>query len=397
MFKREYIYVLAIIPIVLYFPVEGLAAPRFTIKPKVSASWQLDSNFYKAETIERDVYTYLVQPGIELGYETPKSQVLLNYTLNSYYYDDKGTVPSGQEPADKEDYTGHTGILRARARPFDRLALGLDNSYYKTRDPGQSDRFSNAIDRDKYFINRLTPLVFYEFGPKFSAGLRYRNTETDYDIGTREDSTENRGMFDLVYNLTRLTSLDLEYQHWKRDYDLTTSDYTSDQIKLIFRKQFKYFSFEVGGGSHNRDFDDPTLEDIDMFTYSIALMGQNPPAPEPKPRSHITFAAEQNFNVSGTGDSYFKAHRFSLDAGHLFEEKILVGIEGYYQISDYETAPREDKTYDISGSLGYLFTDWLTFSITVGFEERNSNLAGYDYDNRYYMAKLDFVYDLGRR
>jgi hypothetical protein len=273
----------------------------------------------------------------------------------------------------------------------------LDNSYYKTRDPAQSDRLSNAIGRDKYFINRLTPLVFYKFGPKFSAGLRYRNTETDYDIGTREDSTENRGIFDLVYNLTRLTSLDLEYQNWKRDYDLTTSDYTSDQIKLIFRKQFKYFSFEVGGGSQNRDFDDPTMEDIDTFTYSIALAGQNPPAPELRPKSHITFAVEQNFNDSGTGDAYFKAHRFSLDAGHLFEEKLLAGIEGYYQISDYETALREDKTYDISGSLGYLFTDWLTLSITVGFEERNSNLAGYDYDNRYYMVKLDFSYNLGKK
>jgi hypothetical protein len=406
MFKRRHIYLLAIIPIALYFPVQGLAAGKITIKPKVSTSWQLDSNFYKAETIERDVYTYLVQPGIELGYETPKSQVLLNYTLNSYYYDDKGTVPSGQEPADKEDYTGHTGILRARARPFDRLALGLDNSYYKTRDPGQSDRFSNAIDRDKYFINRLTPLVFYEFGPKFTAGIRYRNTETDYDIGTMEDSTENRGMFDLVYNPTRLTSLDLEYQRWKRDYDLTTSDYTSDQIKLILRKQFKYFSFEMGGGSHNRDFDDPSLKDIDVFTYRIALIGQNPPAPEPW-RSHITYDAEQNFNVSGTGDTYFKATRFSLDAGHLFEEKILVGINCCYQISDYETflglTPagttelREDKTFDISGSLGYLFTDWLTFSITAGYEERDSNLAGYDYDNRYYMLKIDLVYNLGTR
>ena len=396
MFNREHIYVLAIIPIVLYFPVEGLAAARFTIKPKVSTSWQVDTNFYRAEAIDREVYTYLLQPGIDLGVETAKGHLALDYTMNDYNYDDKDPIPPGEQAADEEDYIGHTARLEARYRAFDRLLLGLDNSYYKTRDPVQSDRFSNAIDRDKYFINRLTPLLFYEFGPKFSAGLRYRNTETDYDIGTREDSTENRGMFDLIYNLTRLTSLDLEYQHWKRDYDLTTSDYTSDQIKLIFRKQFKYFSFEVGGGSHNRDFDKPTPKDIDVFTYRIAITGQNPPAPEPW-RSHITFAAEQNFNDSGTGDSYFEAHRFSLDAGHLFEEKILVGIEGYYQISDYETAPREDKTYDISGSLGYLFTDWLTFSITVGFEERNSNLAGYDYDNRYYMAKLDFVYDLGRR
>jgi len=367
----------------------------------------VDENFYKAEALDREVYTYLFQPGIDLGVETAKSHLTLDYTLNDYNYDDKDPIPAGEQAADEEDYVGHTARLEARYRPLDRVLLGLDESYYKTRDPAYTDPFrQEPRDRDKYSINRLTPSIFYDFGLKFTAGLRYRNTQTDYDIATNEDSTENRGMFDLVYNFTRLTSLDLEYQRWKRDYDLTTSDYTSDQIKLILRKQFKYFSFEVGGGSHNRYFDDPSLKDIDVFTYRIAFIGQNPPAPEPW-RSHITFDAEQNFNVSGTGDTYFKATRFSLDAGHLFEEKILVGIEGYYQISDYETflglTPagttelREDKTYDISGSLGYLFTDWLTFSITAGYEERDSNLAGYDYDNRYYMLKIALVYNLGTR
>jgi hypothetical protein len=44
-----------------------------------------------------------------------------------------------------------------------------------------------------------------------------------------------------------------------------------------------------------------------------------------------------------------------------------------------------------------MFTDWLTFSLTAGFEERDSNVAGNDYDNTYYMAKLDLVYNLGAR
>ena len=400
-FKGRHIDLLAIIlpalSIALSFPVKGLAATKFIIQPKISASWQVDTNFYRAEDSERDVYTYLVQPGIEFGVETAKSQLLLDYTLNSYTYNDKDTVPPGEKPADKEDYVGHTGILKARTRPFDRLLLGLDDSYYKTRDSAQSDRFSNAVDRDKYFINRLTPLIFYEFGPQFTAGLRYCHTETDYSSADNEDSTEHRGMFDLVYNFTRTASLDLEYQRWKRDYDLATSDYTSGQIKLIFRKQFKYFSFEAGGGNHNRDFDDPALEDIDVFTYRIAIMGQNPPAPESNPRSHIIFDVEQNFNESGSGDTYFKATRFSLNAGHVFMEKIPVTIEGYYQRSDYETEPREDKTYDISGSLGYMFTDWLIFSIAVGFENRDSNLAGYDYDNRYFLAKFELSYNLGQR
>jgi hypothetical protein len=395
--QRKYLLTLVVILLILFFPVQGLAAPKFTIEPRISASWRVDNNFYRAEAIDREVHTYLLAPGIDLGVETAKSHLTLDYTLNDYNYDDKDPIPPGEQAAGEEDYVGHTARLEARYRPLDRVLLGLDESYYKTRDPAYTDPFRQVtIDRNKYSINRLTPSIFYDFGLKFTAGLRYRNTQTDYDIATSEDSTENRSMFDLVYNFTRLTSLDLEYQRWKRDYDLTTSDYTSDQIKLIYRRQFKYFSLEAGGGHHDREFDDPTLKDIDVFTYRIAITGQNPPAPEPW-RSHITFSAEQNFNEQGIGESYFEARRFSLDAGHIFEEKILVGIEGYYQISDYETQPREDKTYDISGSVGYMVTDWLTFSITAGFEDRESNLAGYDYDNRYYMAKLDFVYNLGTR
>ncbi len=231
--QRKDLFTLAIILLILSFPLEGLAAPKFTIKPKVSASWRVDSNFYKAEA-HREVHTYLLEPGIDLGIETAKSQLSLDYTMNDYRYEDKG--------ADKEDYVGHTAAFMARYRASDRLLLGLENSYYKTRDPSRLDILGDPADRDKYSINRLTPMGFYEFGP-FTLGLRYRNTETDYDIAAREDSTENRGMIDLVFNFTRLTSLDLEYQHWTTDYDLATSDYTSDQIKLIFRKQFKYFSF----------------------------------------------------------------------------------------------------------------------------------------------------------
>ena len=394
--QRKDLLTLVVILLILSLPVEGLAAPKLTIKPKISASWRVDNNFFLAETLEREVHTYLLAPGIDFGVETAKSHLTLDYTLNDYNYDDKDPVPSGQQAAGEEDYVGHTARLEARYRPLDRVLLGLDESYYKTRDPAHSDPFSVAIDRNEYSINRLTPSIFYDFGAKFTAGLRYRNTQTDYDIATSEDSTEDRTMFDLIYNLTRLTSLDLEYQRWERDYDLTTSDYTSDQIQLIYRRQFQYFSLEAGGGHHDREFDDPTLKDIDVFTYRIAITGQNPPAPEPW-RSHITFAAEQNFNAQGIGHTYFEARRFSLDAGHIFEEKIVVGVEGYYQISDYETEPREDKTYDISGSVGYMFTDWLTFSITAGFEDRDSNLQGYDYDNRYYMARLALVYDLGTR
>lgn len=407
-FEKRLVVLITVISLILFFSAISLKAADITIKPKIATKWKMDGNFFKAETGERKVDTYLVQPGIDLGFETPKTKVLLNYTLNAYYYDDRDTVPSGQQKADDDDYVGHTVVFNSRYRAFDRLLIGLDDSYNKTRDSADSDRFSgDPTDRDKYEINRLTPSLFYDFGAKFTAGLRYRNTVIDYSKNANEDSTEHRGMFDLIYNFTRKTSLDLEYQRWKKDYDKTTSDYTSDQIQLIFGKQFNYVAIKAGGGYHERDFDDPALKNIDTLAYTISIRAQNPPAPEARPRSYLQFSAELNFNDQGTADSYYKAHRFSVDAGHIFLEKLKVDIGGYYQNSDYErtagltpagtTEFREDDLYFISGSIGYMFADYLTFSVSASYEDRDSNLSGEDYDNKSVMATLDFSYDIGRR
>ena len=127
-----------------------------------------------------------------------------------------------------------------------------------TRDPAQSDAFSDSILRLKYHLNALTPFLVYEFGPKFNVAARYRNTQINYvdtDIG---DSDENRGIFDFIYNLNRRNSIDLQYQYWQKNYDVGT-DYTSNQIKLIFRRQMRAFDIIVGGGYQNRKFDDSDL------------------------------------------------------------------------------------------------------------------------------------------
>ncbi|MBN2062106.1 MAG: outer membrane beta-barrel protein [Deltaproteobacteria bacterium] len=397
----------ALILLITLIPVTALSAGKIIIKPTLSATWKSDSNFFKAETNERDVYTYIFTPGIEFGYTTAKSLVSLKYSLSSHDYNDEDSLRPGWTPADREDYTGHNLNLKMRTRPFKRLTLGLDESYILSRDPANSDAFSNAVDRDKFTINRLTPLMTYDFNDRFSAGLKYRHTDTDYDLVTREDSTEKRPIVDIIYNLNRKTSLDLEYQHWTRDYDLATSDYTSDQVKLILRRQFNYFSLEAGAGSHDRDFDDPALEDIDTMTYRVGLIGQNPPAPDENPRSRIAIIGERNFNDSGSGDSYFISNRFTLDAGYVYRERIPFGFRATYQENDYErttgltpagiTTIREDDLYTVEGSVGYIFTDWVRLITRAGYESRDSNIAGKDYDNRYIMATIDFSYNIGKR
>ena len=98
-FEKKELFLVILILVMVFFSAISLNAADITIKPKIATSWKTDSNFFKAETGERRVDTYLIQPGIDLGVETPKTKVLLNYTLNAYYYDDMATVPSGQRKA----------------------------------------------------------------------------------------------------------------------------------------------------------------------------------------------------------------------------------------------------------------------------------------------------------
>ena len=391
---------LGVAMLMLVLPALAAAQPMFSVTPKLAASWRSDDNFFKAETNEREVYTYLVQPGVALGYEAGKTKLNLDYSLNIYDYDDRDDSLPGSTRADDEDYIGHTVNFKARTQPFVRLGAGLDAGYQRTRDPAASDPLSNSTDRDKYDLYEVTPGLMYEFGAKFAASIRYRNTTIDYDKGSREDTSINRGILDVIYNFNPNTALDLEYQYWAADYSQGSSDYDSHQAKLILRHKFNILAIEAGAGLHNRDFERTTLEDVDKGIYSVAVLGDTG-------KTRFSIKSEWNLNDAGAGDNYYMAHRISARVGHTFLEKVPVSVGGYWQNSDYEhiygLTPsgalelRDEDTFDINGSIGYKITEWATFTIKGGYEERDSNHAGRDYENGYAMGLVELAYNIGQK
>jgi len=413
-FKKTLLIFLLIFLSIMSLSTPGLAETKFIIEPMFSVSGQMESNFYKAPSNEREVYTYLFQPGIQLGLETPKSKVLLNYIMEGYFYDDKSDVPDGADPADDENYVGHLLIFNASHALTKRVTLGLRDSFYRTRTAGIYDDLTNyiisdSVEKRKYDINRFTPLIFIDFANRFSLGLHYRRTDRWFAETDIDDFTEHRGVFNLLYNPTRTTTLDLDYQRWAVEYDdiLGGSEYTSDQIKLLLQKRYKYFSFEARIGYHNRDFNDSDAKDVDDVNYRLAITWQNPPIPETtrslgdyfiRARNHIHFAFEQNFNNLGFFYDYYTCDCYTMSVGHVFYKKISARLKGYYQISDYRSPSiREDDRYDVSASIGYLISERLILSFEAGKEERDSNTDSYDYVDKYVMVKFNFNYDIGSR
>lgn len=412
MFKKTLLIFLLIFLSIISLSTLGLAETKFIIKPMFSVSGQMESNFYKAPYNEREVYTYLLQPGIQLGFETPKSKLILNYTMEAYFYDDKSYVSEGADPADDENYVGHLLIFNANYSLTRRVTLGLRDSFYRTRTAGIYDELTNyvisdSVERRKYDINRFTPLIFIDFENRFSLGLLYRRTDRSFTKTDIDDFTEHRGIVNLRYKPRRTITLDLDYQRWTVGYDdiLGGSEYTSAQIKLLLQKRYKYFSFEAGIGYHNRDFNDSDAEDVDDVNYRLAITWQNPPSPETtrflgdyfiRARNHIHFAFEQNFNSLGYFYDYYTCDRYTMSIGHVFYEKILAGLKGYYQIFAYRSPNiREGDRYDVSASIGYLISERMTLFFEAGKEERDSNIDSNDYVDKYVMVKFDFNYDIG--
>lgn len=282
----------------------------------------------------------------------------------------------------------------------DRLSLGLDENFSLTRDPAGADAFSNSVDREKYLLNRLSPNAYYELGERFGLGANYENLLTDYaDDG--EDSMQNLGGLDLYYNLTRQSAVYLSYEYWMRDYDQTSTDYTSNRVKLNYEQQINYLTLSAGAGYHNRSFDNDTTDDLDAFSWNLTVDWQNPPQPETEPKTFMNLTIAQDLNDAGDGDSYYIATRAEGEVGHIFQEKFVTSLGGYIQESDYElflgeASDRSDTTYSVNGTVGYKFWRNGQLNFEVGYTDRDSDLAGSSYSNTYGLVSLDFGLDLGR-
>ena len=119
--------------------------------------------------------------------------------------------------------------------------------------------------------------------------------------------------------------------------------------------------------------------------------------------SNFYFEYHNNFN--DIGDQRFD-HRFFLNVGHLFFRKIKLDLSAFYTLSDYEffvgltpegnLALREDDIYGVTGSLRYLIQNRWTLLLMAGVVDRNSNLAGFSYDDIFASASLEFVFPLNR-
>jgi hypothetical protein len=354
---------------------------RKSITPLFMANVQYENNFYKSPSFEMDVWTTMLQPGLEAEIETERSYASVYYTLDAYYY-------SGLE--EDLDFVGHTFKLATGTRSrSDRFHLTLRDKFNRTRDPAGLDYLNNSVSTNEYSINEFAPELLYDFG-RASIRLAYGNIWIDYkEPLSGEDSVENRGIAEWKYRLDKANALGLNYQYAKVDYDGPVSDYDSHQGKVIYERQGKKLKLDLGAGWQTRAFDDAALDDISGFVWDLMLRTKG------LQKTEFIFRADGNFNSWSSNSDYYDATKLAVTVNHDFVADLQGRLYGSYQKSDYEFTDRNDDTWTLEASLAYTVTRWMAVSGAVGTENRDSSLDTQDYDNVYGFAMLSFVYPIG--
>ncbi len=390
--KRIGIYLLAVLWFLVYCIGPGTAiateddvlesyySGKIRFVPSLEVRYEHDSNYYSEETQEVSANSYIIQPGFEFGYATPKSEVFLDYFLNANKF-------SGDDRVEKGDYYGHNFAFGAQTQASPHILVGIQDDYTKSRARGSLDTLGNEVAREKYGVNSLSPFLTYVFNETWAMDFRYTNQLLDYADDVNEDSNGHRGTFDLNYHLNSTTVLVLEYNVWNRDYDKSTSTYLSNQVMMSYEKEYKFFFLKAGIGYHDRDFEAAGLEDIDDIVWNLSLYGE-----AAKTRYYLSL--DSNFNDFGEGQQYYRGISVTTMVGYTFKEKLDLELLFDYRNRDYRNNPIKDDIWHFSAKLSYLLTKRLTLGFKWGYEERESNSLGRDYDNQFIGISADYSFDI---
>jgi hypothetical protein len=345
---------------------------------------EYDDNVYATAFDEvRDLIGNVVA-GTTIGLKTEKSYLDLDYKIKRvFYYDieDDGGIDTTEM-----NYTYHNLSLDASTFLASRLRVGISEKYLRSRRLSEYYFLTNRISLAEYWDNRISPYIEYQLIEKLKLLLKYQYDVLDYVESYTiydQDTSEHRGYLTLEYSLNPRNSIDLDYQYWRRDYDVFTP-YRAHQVTAGFNREFsEVFKGEIRGGYQTVDYEEEVkgiVEDWQGFVYEVSIAAKTE-----KSYARLSFEQTQA-DLGGYGGGYYQVRMLSADMGHTFLGKISTRLNGYYQQCRYgewqvitESGAREkrsDNIWDVSARVEYPVHRRLSIGLSFSHTERDSNEIG---------------------
>lgn len=344
------------------------------LTPSVTFQLAYDDNIFLEESDPTGSMLSVISPRLRWDGAGEVSEV--GFTLEA----DHGSYHNSHP----DDYLDWRTLAEVAYFPDERITLyGSAKFNHEHDERGQTNRSVSATP-DEYDLWELKGQFKYgldEVGaPRLEIGYRHDDREYTNNraitVGADRQTDELKGT--LFYKVMPATSLLLEATATRLDYDIGSID--SDELRLLagltWEATYQTTGFlKLGWGRKDFDVDAGNNRDDNAFSWEIGVAWQ------PLSYSKFSLISNQSFEESDGVGSHKDSSKIALVWQHAWQDYFETDMRLSQTNDDYINGFRQDDVTTFEIKADYRMNPWLVFGANYKFEQRDSDVAGLDYDN----------------
>ncbi len=391
--------------LVFLFLIVILTSPVFSAQkqftPLITITEEYTDNFYQTRNNKDDEFSTIYQVGLSFVVIDKQNSFFIEYSPNYTDYMDKN----------ENDSWNHSVSLNAVLQPSKNTILSFSDSFDRSL-----SRTVRTNTFEQHDTNTGTASLRHQFGINDYFSLSYTYAFDNYESPNIDEFKTHRPSAYMMYWFTPQFGLDLNASYSKTDYEISTNDLQTLQGDLRFIKKINphldtYVKYahtytEQTAGDHvvynpSIGFEwNPTEDSGIVFGGGVLFQEYENNSYADSERFFLEFDIYKNFNFSRrntlsiTGSSSYNdinedasslGFTINYQAGFLhtyrLTRRLSSELRGSYNLSEYD-APglnRKDKTMTLGAGLVWSPLRWLSFNLSYGFTDFNTDSALDDY------------------
>jgi hypothetical protein len=316
------------------------------------------------------------------------------YTFSLAYIGDWGEYASSSD----DDYDDHAGELNLSVSPSDifRLSFNVYTGRLHEARGSLASEGASAISRntpDEYDQNNYG--VEFDFGREsamFGASVAHTFEDKEYTNNDEATATLSRSESAIAGRLysklsggkTRLflegIENEVEYDTLGAQGQVQDSEESTVSIGAEWEATAKT-SGQIKVGRLNKDFDSGFDDDLSVWFVGVTW--------SPSDYSHFTLSSSQDAKESNGNGLYIEAQDHSLTWTHYWSDRFQSEITIASGTDEYPGFGRDDDRDNVKVGFTYDWKYWLTVGLSYTRDERESNVAQFDYERDIALLSFD--------
>jgi len=345
-------------------PAEAVRIGNYKCSANIMVERAYDDNVLLTKHYREGSYVSTISPSISLMRPGKKMTVSADYHANLVFYD----------IYDNQNQRDHSGTWSIETKPINQLSIGVrgQDTYSSMKsDERQPLLAGNTIKFNDFSI---TPYIEQKIGKRLKAAFSYTFTErkNKQEDENLEGSKTYSGTADLQYKLNSSVSIDGGYKYAFNNFTEITSDSTEQETNVGFTWNMKPKIRLSGKYGHAWEVDESGQRNSRPIISSTVDIN-----PGKSTMATATYTESSSHSSSHDAqNATFISHDASFTVRHdLLSRKVTVNYGGAYNLSDYDSVDREDKSYS-----GTVHIDWAMFNSVLLFLNGNYRRSWYTYD-----------------